>query len=280
MSQLSTEELIEHGLPTYMNEFGDWQKTDMVNSVGHLVKKSKGAYLNVPQTQSDNTNFDTWLRGLLKNFTHSLGPINNDGSRTLNRENVEYHFYFNEDGSVNHVNMVAPALLARLMKSHPTAPPEVLALGCTVRYNFVQKGLFQLTSLLPDIDFNGVQAVNDTKVDGVHYLDHPNFPSVHAWRLRFFNADDRMSGQTTMVTLNNGPSGLTGVINGVENIEVLPEAAHGWNIAHTDEAPYYEAATNTFWGNPDLNFMSLQLELTLDLNFKAEGSISEIISLK
>jgi hypothetical protein len=278
--QLTQEELIERGLPAYMNELGDWQKTDMVNTVSNRIVKSKGVYTTEPNIKSNNGNFDTWLRGMLKNFTHSLGGFNNDGSRTLIRGNVELVFYFNPDGSVNHVNQKAPALLIQLMKVHPTAPPEVLALGCIRRYNFVQKGAFQLTSILPDINYDGVIATNNTKVDGVHYLEHPNIPVNHAWRLRFFNANDRMTGQTIMLTLLNDENGLKGIVGGAQNIAVLPEAAHSWNIAYTDESPYYEAATNTFWGNPDLNFMTLQLEQTMDHNFKAEGSISEIFSLK
>lgn len=287
---MTTEELIEHGLPVYMNELGDWQKTDMVNSVRSQINYKSGIWTVTPKTTSNNTNFDTWLRGILANFTHSLGPINNDGSRTLTRGNVELVFYFNPDGSVNHVDQKAPALLVQLMKAYPTAPPEVLALGCTVRYNFIQKGAFNLTSLLPDINFDGVTATNNTKVDGVHYLTHPNFPTLHSWVLDIANFDDRMTGQSSRLHFlvssaktDVSISRANGTKELIENID--PSFVHSWMIAETDDVDLlvnkvYDHSTNIIWVDFGKTVCSLQLMLSLDHNLKAEGSQSPIFSLK
>lgn len=285
---MTTEELIEHGLPTFMNEFVNWQLTEKTQSVGHLIKKQGGTYKAVPNVQQAWTNFDNWLRGILKNFTYTdLGPVNNDGSRTLTRQNAELRFYFNEDGSVKHVDQVSPALLNQYLIIYGSkVPADVLALACTSRTEFTQKEPFQITSILPDLDFDGINVLNDTKVDGVHWATHPNLPANHAWRYRFMNADDRSGGMDELVVIVS-PQGVTGRLKKFgdveQNVSVLPEVVNGFTIAHTDEASEigYDPMTNIYWFNPDLQIAEAQIEMTMDTGlFKADGSISEIISLK
>jgi len=288
MSNLTTEELIERGLPTYMNEIANWQNTELVQSVGHRLSK-RGGWKAVPQTLSNQTNFDTWLRGIVTNFQSSLGPVNNDTSRTISREGLAIHLYFNTDGSVNHANVVGVALLQMLMAAFPSAPPEVMQLAATVRYDFTQKGAFNLTSLLPDINFDGVTATNNTLVDGVNYLTHPNFPSTHSWVLDIANFDDRMSGQSSRLhfLVSSAKTDLSitrwnGTKELIENID--PSFVHSWMIGDTDDpellANVYDHNANIIWIDFSKVVCSLQLMVSLDHNLKAEGSQSPIFSLK
>lgn len=300
MSQLSTEELIERGLPVYTNEIPNWQNTELIQSVGHRIRKKwfqpedenedpRFVWTAVPQTNSNQTNFDTWLRGIVTNFESNIGPVNNDGSRTIMREGLAIHLYFNEDGSLNHANVIGVALLQMLLAAYPTASPEVMQLAATVRYEFIQKEAFNLTSLLPDINFDGVTATNNTLVDGVHYLDHPNFPTLLSWVLDVSNFDDRNTGKSSRLHYLVSSAGVTLIIkraNGtgetIENID--PSFVHSWMIAETDDAQLlgdvYDPLTNIIWVDFDKTVCSLQLMLSLDFNLKAEGAQSPVFSLK
>lgn len=287
---MTESELIEHGLPVYMNEIPNWENTELTQSVGHRLSKKNGVWTAVPQTNSNQTNFDTWLRGIMTNFTSSIGPENNDGSRTIMREGLAIHLYFKEDGNLSHANVVGVSLLQMLMNAYPSAEVPVMQLAATVRYDFVKKSEFSLTSLLPDIDFDGVIATNQTLVDEVHYLTHPNFPTTHSWALDIANFDDKATGRSTRlhflvssektdvsIKRANGTSDL------IEDID--PSFVHSWMIAETDDVDLlvnkvYDPITNIIWVDFGKTVCSLQLMLSLDHNLKAESGQSPIFSLK
>lgn len=286
---MTTEELIERGLPTYMNELGDWQKTDMVQTVGHRLAKVAGIWTAVPVTNSNNTNFSEWIKGLTRNFQSTLGPVNNDTSRTIGREGLAIHVYFDADGNVTHANMIGVATLQMLVSKYPTAPADVMQKAATVRYEFTQKPDLQLTSILPDLNFDGISLVNNTIIDGLPYTQHPNIPAVHSWVLDIANFDDRMTGKTSRLHYKVIDNEVTLVINRAngqsETIEnVFTSFVHSWTIAETDDAELlnevYDAVNNIIWVDFSKNVVEAAIMYSNDLNLKAESSQSAILSLK
>ncbi len=286
---MTTEELIERGLPAYMNELGDWQKTDIVQTVGHRLSKKNGQWTAVPQTNSNNTNFSEWIKGLTRNFQSNLGPVNNDGSRTISREGLAIHVYFDADGNVLQCNLVGIASMNNLAGKYPTAEMTVLQKVATVRYEFTQKPDLQLTSILPDLNFDGINLVNNTIIDGLPYTQHPNIPAVHSWVLDIANFDDRMTGKTSRLHYKVIDNEVTLVINRAngqsETIPAIdPSFVHSWTIAETDDADLlnevYDAANNIIWVDFSKNVVEAAIMYSNDLNLKAESSQSAILSLK
>jgi len=288
---MTTEELKAVGLPHYMEELVNWRNTETVRVVGHRAKSRRGVLTAVEVVNSNQSNLDSFIRN---NGMGAIGPINNDGSRTITSASGNItQMYFNEDGSVNHADIVSGYLLNFFTVKFPNADPEVIKKIVTYRYEFVQKGDYLITSILPKVEYDGLRITNKTLLDGVDYQIHPAMPAAHfvKWHIGNHNNEPTSRAMTINVLVSptgvliivddtNSPSGADPQAVNLDN--GLPEAEHFINIAESDlgDEPRYEALNNTLWLDFSRSEASVMILWGNDHVNKAESSLSPILHLK